>query len=844
MEYGQQLSELRRLILIKSSIRFITPADCKRISIEISKHLNKNVSETTIKRLFGFAVVKHKFSNFTLTTLAEYVDPENFQQVLVPAVRPEKQSEWESIKEMAEKITHFTLKTIRNRSGIPYDMTISRRFAEHDFDDFYAGDYIFTSLISQPGYGRTTLLSHLAENLFYKPGAPYKDSTLLFVKAANFFNLDQLNLNLEDQLKSQLNAVMNENILEYISKNQAKQGGKFIIVLDDFAELMLKKEQKSQVYDSIINLICSLEGTKNIKLMMSMRSTTWVRFFDRMRHSSFLKSKWFAGNYFSLHELSNVPPLSEKEVDMIISKINYLDNKAINPRLKAQLKFPFHIQLYYQLKEEDPDFNYYSNITFYELVSRFIQEKIYRSNYYTEKILVLKKIIQLTDYGKNANSVMKDSLIAELFAFKNAYMELLADGILMEEKRLENEHPKEYVRFLHTHTFEYFLFVEILEKFHLQVNMEFFTYINTQYEANQVRFQLLQWTIRFLIKTGNFNALKSVFKLDLINFEINYLILFIAEEIKYRTKYNHDMIRFLDEHKFHDIIINQLINFDFMDTCYKEAVIALLDISHHEEHLLTYNAILGLLDILSLNKEAIRERVKKMAVLSATGWMINPAEALRVIHARMNSLPVSQSGLMDQIDTFKKGENSFGIKAEAALNTKQAISYLLVIFTDKFANESQGNANVYQGTIQLINTMAKFQSRLFLSRAPFTIYMLNLYGKSCSSINPGKTADQLEKIIIHFSRKHNNNFTKYQETILRVFQAQQALNRKEYEIAADHARECLFLFKRNNMILKAIMVCNLLIQLYLELKNQQMVNEFKYEKFCMLDDHEIARDIL
>ncbi|MGY0038803.1 hypothetical protein [Pedobacter sp. NJ-S-72] len=91
-------------------------------------------------------------------------------------------------------------------------------------------------------------------------------------------------------------------------------------------------------------------------------------------------------------------------------------------------------------------------------------------------------------------------------------MELLADGILMEEKRTENAHPKEYVRFLHPHMFEYFLFVEILEKFHLQVNMDFFTYINTEYESNQVRFQLLQWTTRFLIKTGNFHELKSVFK--------------------------------------------------------------------------------------------------------------------------------------------------------------------------------------------------------------------------------------------------------------------------------------------------------------------------------------------
>ena len=135
MEYIDRLNELKGLILSKLGIRFITPADCKRISIEISKHLNKNVSETTIKRLYGFAVVKHNFSTFTLTTLAEYVDMAGVpnDKIALPIEIPD---EWTTLKEKTDIITQFTLKTIRNRSGIPYEMTISRKFAEHDFNDF------------------------------------------------------------------------------------------------------------------------------------------------------------------------------------------------------------------------------------------------------------------------------------------------------------------------------------------------------------------------------------------------------------------------------------------------------------------------------------------------------------------------------------------------------------------------------------------------------------------------------------------------------------------------------------------------------------------------------------
>ena len=189
MEYSHRLNELKSLILLKCGIRFITPADCKRISIEISKHLNKNVSETTIKRLFGFAVVKHKFSTFTLTTLAEYVDIAtiNVNDLPQPSGHTD---EWKGLKDKADKITQFTLKTIRNRSGIPYDITISRKFAEYDFDEFYAGDYIFTSVISQPGYGKTILLSHLAKICFIT-GCYLQRLYLFYCSGLYFFNKDQ-----------------------------------------------------------------------------------------------------------------------------------------------------------------------------------------------------------------------------------------------------------------------------------------------------------------------------------------------------------------------------------------------------------------------------------------------------------------------------------------------------------------------------------------------------------------------------------------------------------------------------------------------------------------------------
>lgn len=839
MDDASILNELKSLILVKTGIRSITPADCKRISIEISKTLHKNVSETTIKRLFGFAVVKHKFSKFTLTTLSEYVDKNELLDAINPSmpVIVTGQRSWPDVMQQARRLTDFTLKGIRNRSGLPYELTIGRKFAEHDFEDFYNSSHIFMSFISQPGYGRTTLLSHLVDTSFFKVESAYKNSVALFINAETVFNKINNSFNLEDQIKALLSLPSTENLIPYFERNLSN--GKLIIIIDGFAELVLKRDLKNQLFDSLINFICALEDAKNIKLILSMRSTTWMRFYDRMRHSPFLRSAWFQGNYFNLNDVSNVPPLTEKELDQIFSKMDTTNTVELSPRLKAQLKFPFHIQLYYQLKEEDPDFNYYTNISSYELISKFIQEKIYRSNYYTEKILFLKKIIKLTDYGKSGNSVSKDLVINELSAFKNAYMELLSDGILMEEKRYENSHPKEFVRFIHPHVFEYFLFVEILEKFNLNVDAEFFNFIHKEYDSNQVRFILLQWAIRFMVKIAEFNALTHIFELSLSNYEKNYLILFIAENLKYRFKHSPDTIDLLRNFKLHDAIIKELSNFDFMDSCYVQAVTVLTEVSDTREHCYVYQSILSLVDILTVDPHKIKARIEILENYESTPhtFLINPIGVARMIYNKI----LNNSAVLDpvwlQIRDFMRDPHYFSAETNQEMTTSKTVSYMLML-----------TLNLYYGTqhdaMQIIRSIKHLHPKIFRERTPFSLYLLTVFGLAGARVSPCKKVDQIEQILLKLSSvKDGYSFTKYSESLLLTMVAHQNINRDEFELALKHADELIQHYSRNNLNLAVIFAYNMIISLYLQLNDTGKVNDYKYEKLCFMEDRNIPKHL-
>lgn len=823
------LNELKSLILSKTGIRTITPADCKRISIEISKTLNKNVSETTIKRLFGFAVVKHNFSKFTLTTLSEYVNEEYLDVNHSSSVGHTQGSlqTWKELHDKATKITEFTLKGIKNRSGMPYEMTISRKFAEHDFEDFFKSDHSFTCFISQPGYGRTILLSHLAEIFINNRQPAYKDSTMLFITAYSFFNKEHIALNFEDQLKIQLGIHPKDSLIDYANKNYETNGGKLVIVIDGFSELVLKRDLKKQLFENIINFICSVENSKSVKLIMSMRSTTWIRFYDCIRHSSYLKTKWFPGNYFNLNDVSNVPPLTEKEVNLILSKIHHLNPTDINSKLKTQLKFPFHIQLYYQLKEEDPYFNYSTNITFFELISRFIQDKIYRSNYYTEKILFLKKIVQLTDFGSKGNAVPKNDLIAELSAFKNAYMELLSDGILMEEKSHEQFHPKEFVRFIHPHIFEYFLFIELLEKFHLRVDHTFFSYIKKEYTDSHSRFQLLQWTIRFIVRTGDMGALVSIFDLELNNYERSYLVLFIAENLDYRVKYSPETIKLLREHKLHDIIIRELVNFDFLDSCYKESINVLLRVVDTEENRLIYHSLLAIFDILSLNPELIGNRLEILSKFQSNNWIADPYIMVKLIYSKITN----NEGDVESL--IKNLQKSLVEKKREENTPDQLTSYVLVLLVELFYKDHEAN-------LSLIKQILHQDKNGLTRESSFFISALSWYGLINAIINPGKKTDQLENILVLLDQnKSRFKITRYTECIIRVMQAYQLKHKKQYLMAYNFCLEPLHLFKTHRLNMNCLFIYNLIIEIFTESDDIVKANEYKYEKLCFIEDNNI-----
>jgi hypothetical protein len=828
------LDNLKRLILIKTGIKIISPSDCKFISISIQKELHKSISETTIKRLFGFAEIKNQFSKYTINTLLEFVEKADSYDAIDhhQTSTLEATENLELTRAKAFEITLYTLKYIRNRSSVPYDMTIGRKFAKYDFEYFYSSDKSFTSFISQPGYGKSILLSHLVQELALDDHAKYKNDIFLFLNATDIFEKLYESYSIEDRIKAKLGLNPDTKLTNYFDEQYERFGIKFIIIIDGFPELVVNKISKPRIFDKIINLISSIDESENIKLILSMRSTMWNRFYERFKYVHFLKQKWFAGSYFNLNDNSNVPPLTEQEIDDIFQRMCPQDFKTINKNVKSQLKFPFHIQWYYQLKEEYPEFNSYTNIIFFEIIDRFIQEKIYQSNYATEKILYCKKIIQLTNFGRNNSTVLKSDLIKELSVFNNAYMELLADGILMEEKINQNSFALEFVRFIQPHVFEYFLFIELLDVFDQQMDEHFFDNLNNDYFGNQVRFQLLQWSIRYIIRCEQFEHLSSILNLKLNNYEKNYLIYFIAENLNYKLKDDADLINKLKVNRIHETLSRHLIHFDFIDSCYKEAINSLILVVDTDQNLLFYHSILSIFDALSLDPEQISKRIAQMEKLAgeAEKWVVDPYETLKLIYLKVKGISIKEHNTLLKIEEFKNNEQILNTDGRELPGAKQVLVFLIMI-----------TVNLFYGTplesIKIINSMIRLYPKLFVARKPFAVYLLNLLAVAKAKTVPDEKTNQMERILTTLYK--NNavvNPTLYAQTVFLSLKAQQSKNRREYTAALHYAEDCLKIYQRNKLVVNEIAMYNLIINIYQETDEHEKANEYIYKKISLLDD--------
>ncbi|MGI4803129.1 MAG: hypothetical protein ACRYFL_00045 [Janthinobacterium lividum] len=404
---------LKDCVLATAGIKQLIPSECQKLSTFIFTSTKKTVSETTLKRIYGFAVSKFKPSPFTLQALAEYCGYDGWESFCKQEDSAEntftEKCTWQGMCKHANITTQVTLQSLTKRSGIPFNLTIKRKFMNEHMNAFLQSGQTATIFTAQAGYGKTTGLCHVVEDLLSaNTSSTYDQNVVLFFSTHTINGIDSNKMNLGDWFLSFLGFPSVKSMIDLFEENESTKTN-FYLIIDGFDEFRFKQDQYLTFFNQLIDIISNYSKYSWFKIVLSMRSSTWLNSKYMIEEIPLLSEKWFSGFMLDENQTTNVLPFDTNEILTLSHNINPQNNSNDLPSIEIiqKLSYPLFFQLLYQNNTENFTIAETDYLSFYQVISSFAYSKIYQGKNSMEKILLLKALMEAFDFKNNLFAISK-----------------------------------------------------------------------------------------------------------------------------------------------------------------------------------------------------------------------------------------------------------------------------------------------------------------------------------------------------------------------------------------------------------------------------------------------------
>ncbi|MBV8254858.1 MAG: hypothetical protein JO154_19825 [Chitinophaga sp.] len=644
---------LQKEVLQKFGVEVMSPGECKHLGQSILEKTTQLISETTLKRVFGFAVAQHSFSRFTLNTLAQYCDYkdwEAFQQHHYMLNNPQaaavnggvKEAKWAELRTKASAVSHYTMLTLQNRSGINFQNTVKRQYIINHIEKFLESNYTATALIAPSGWGKSISLVHLADHFWHNKQAKFGEDVCWFIHAHAAGSLLLKGFSLSTWLDNQLNHGNGENFREYFASEFEKRGSRLILIIDGFDEIAVSAEKLRLIYSKLEDFIYSNDQFPWIKVILSIRSSTWNELFQRPNDYAAFRRYWYVGSEMDEETNINVKQLNDQEIKTVLERHDYPIDiiNQFSETFLQKLRHPYYLQLFCQLNPDPKTSFVDENLSLYEIISRFVQNKVFISPTSTFKIKIIQRLLSLLDLGRNGMYVEKLELLDQNSELFPAYKELLADNILVEENLSQEIMYHVKVRFAHVFLLEYFVAMHYLQKTSQQVNEPVLQEIASYLPSSPYRVGVFKWLLRFAINHKQTDGILKMLHLPLSLIEKSHLLEYLVLHYQLDGNDQMELRSIFPAGFFKKNPISTFINDEFIHFRKKKVLWALLPLADTKEDKLKIRSMLFTISLLQLEAEECEAHllaIKKIYApeeLEDELW-VTPHEILLFIYERM-----------------------------------------------------------------------------------------------------------------------------------------------------------------------------------------------------------------
>lgn len=776
--FSSQLFELlKSYVLVNSRLTHIEASDCKTLSAQISDKTSHTVSETTLKRIYGFAFSKFKPSLFTIDVLSNYCGYNGWEDFCEKQDKQHLQTnhkniDWDSLSHKASKITNFTLQALKNKSGIPFNQSIKRSFLDKHFDEFLSGDYAATVFTAPPGYGKTLALCHWVDEKLARNTTSGNNDIILFFSSNALMNVLISGKDFNDWLLALLGYTLEEDIISLLDINKHKEGN-FYLIIDGLDEHMFKNNWFQVLLDQLMDIFSFYQTHKWFKMILTMRSANWINNRHILNHEH---PKWFTGNITDQLTGSNVPLFNSQEIKDLCLKINPDMQTQITNDVANSFNHPLYFQFYYKQYKDNFSLNNVDHTSIYDLISNFILNKIYLGHYANEKTLLLKGLIENIDFKKREYDVDKLKVNSLFNQYSQAYKELLSIGFLKETNTSNDSQFNTFVQFANSNFLELAIAHKLLQDNNRLFDAQLINVINQLFLNNDIKVAIIKWCVIYALKTDQQESFSFLSKAELNPKEKSELIIFLGDLLNkaYPAPNNTGLMADYFKRDCSDALFYYFLGLEFTNPDYKKTLHTLLkfDLANNKK-ILTYTslAITATLQLDMVSLEAYLIKLNGFSPEDYQEFPFSPLDCLTSVYYFFR-YGIIKKDFFIKITRFyfnppKPTDPSHYNRAANEL------IYLLAGYTLLMCQKPQK-------TLRYLNTLQKVHIKASAEATGYTFFLKILMADAYFLLGKVKDLKGLHDNISEMFKTKENSFTSYMKLAFYSLKVKKAILSQEY----------------------------------------------------------------
>ncbi|RKD91523.1 NACHT domain-containing protein [Mangrovibacterium diazotrophicum] len=487
--------------------------DCQVLADSITETTNRQISVSTLKRFFGIIKTPFNPSQYTLDTLAIYLNFENWEDY-ANTFEKNKHSfsnlnSWQQLKRRMLYITSTSMESIGAKIGRDACEWPLREFAVNKIDTFLNSQKTATAFIAPDGYGKSTHIYRLVEHYFTGQNAKYPDDIVLLIDGGSLVNMVN-KYSSNARIKNLLSFDPGNSFSNYFRENPDEITGRFVLIIDGLNEIFYQTDKLSGFIENLLDIVAFYENTPWFKLILTAHPDNWKILSGITQKKTSIRKQWFDVSFNALvNETINIPLLKKKEIKQLLEK--HHSQKQLQqmyfqaPHTLEVISHPFFLNLFLKKKQENIE-------TDIDLLQDAICNNLFSEPFSVQKAAIIDTIFQHSEYGRKITSIDKD-VFPTTEEFTAAYKDLVAKNILYEYTI-----PGYYlslktcVNFSHDILMEFMLANKWLRENKFDLNL--IKRVSDYYSDNrQLRSNIIKYLIKIAFRESKTELLKDIYSI-------------------------------------------------------------------------------------------------------------------------------------------------------------------------------------------------------------------------------------------------------------------------------------------------------------------------------------------